>query len=376
MKKSTSYAFLILALLVIAGVALAGCTGTDKKTTTTTAVTTSAASVQQTTAPTTELKSLNVGYLPNNGHALIFIAKEKGFFEKEGLNVNLYQFQNSADGTNAIIAKKIDVGGFGLAPLIFISKGANETIIGGLDGDAAGLVVTADKADQYKNLKTVKDLASLKGKTIATVRASTGDIHFRDALTQAGLDLKKDVTIQELASPSAVLEAVKAGKVDAGMVWTPYMELAENQGLKVVLYTGDFYPKHPCCRIAVLTDELKTNRDCYVRFEKALIESYKWLKENPEASVDVVGKYVNVDRAVLKEAMTNGKTYNSPDPNTHGIDKIYSMMKNMNYIDTSVNIDDHIDKTVYKQALDELTQANPSDSFYQDQQTTYLSLNG
>ncbi|MDD1693173.1 MAG: ABC transporter substrate-binding protein [Methanoregula sp.] len=376
MKKQTSYVFLILALLVVAGVALAGCTGSDKKTTTTTAVTTSAAPVQQTTASATDLKSLNVGYLPNNGHALIFIAKEKGFFEKEGLNVNLFQFQNSAEGTNAIIAKKIDVGGFGLTPLIFISKGANETIIGGLDGDAAGLVVTADKADQYKNLKTVKDLVSLKGKTIATVRASTGDIHFRDALTQAGLDLKKDITIQELASPSAVLEAVKAGKVDAGMVWTPFMELAENQGLKVVLYTGDFYPKHPCCRIAVLTDELKTNRDSYVRFEKALIESYKWLKENPEASVDVVGKYVNVDRAVLKEAMTNGKTYNSPDPNTHGIDKIYTMMKNMSYIDTSVSIDDHIDKTVYKQALDELTQANPTDTFYQDQQTTYQSLNG
>jgi NitT/TauT family transport system substrate-binding protein len=369
MKKHRSYLLVALALLVIATVVFAGCTGSDKS------ATTPSSSAQASTTATAQLKSLNVGYLPNNGHALIFIAKEKGFFEKQGLNVELFQFQNSADGTNAIIAKKINVGGFGLAPLIFISKGANETIIGGLDGDAAGLIVTADKADQYKNLNNFKDLIIFKGKTIATVRASTGDIHFRDALTNAGLDLKKDITIQELASPSAVLEAVKAGKVDAGLVWTPFMELAQSQGLKVVLYTGDFYPKHPCCRIAVLSDELTANRDTYVRFDKALIESYKWLSENPDASVDVVGKYVDVDRSVLKDAMTNGKTYNSPDPNTKGIDKIYTMMKNMNYINTTVNIDDHIDKTVYKQALDELSKANPNDQFYQNQQAVYLTLN-
>lgn len=370
MKKSSSYLLIVLALLVIGMAVIAGCTGSNKP-----ATTTSSSTQVPATTSAAQLAPLNVGYLPNNGHALIFIAKEQGFFEKEGLDVTLFQFQNSAEGTNAILAKKVDVGGFGLTPLVFISKGANETIIGGLDGDAAGLVVTVDKADQYKNLNTTADLVIFKGKTIATVRASTGDIHFRDALTKAGLDLKKDITIQELASPSAVLEAVKAGKVDAGLVWTPYMELAESQGLRVVLYTGDFYPRHPCCRIAVLTDELTANRDTYVRFDKALIESYKWLSENPEASVDVVGKYVSVDKSVLKEAMTNGKTYNSPDPNTKGIDKIYTMMKNMNYINTTVNIDDHIDRTVYKQALDELTQANPNDQFYKDQQAVYITLN-
>lgn len=358
---------MVLVCLVIAAIAFAGCTSSDKKTTTTAATSGQGSS---------SLIPLNVGYLPNNGHALIFIAKENGYFEKEGLDVTLYQFKNSAEGTNAIIAKKIDVGGFGLTPLVFVSKGANETIIGGLDGDAAGLIVKPENAGKYQNLTDFKSLVVFRGKTIATVRASTGDIHFRDALTQAGLDLKKDITIQELSSPADVLEAVKTGKVDAGLVWTPYMELAQSEGLPVVLYTGDLYPKHPCCRIAVLTDTLNSNRDTYVRFERALIESYKWLKENPDASVDVVGKYVTVNRSVLKDAMTNGKTYNSPDPNTHAIEKIYTMMKNMNYINSTVNIDDHIDKTVYKQALDELTKENPNDSFYQEQQVVYQNLNG
>jgi NitT/TauT family transport system substrate-binding protein len=370
MKKEHQYVLIAVVIVAIVAIVFVGSIGFGKQA----PATTLSSSAQASTTATTQLKSLNVGYLPNNGHAIIFVAKEKGFFEKEGLDVNLFQFQNSAEGTNAIIAKKIDVGGFGLAPLIFISKGANETIIGGLDGDAAGLVVIADKADQYKNLNDFKDLSVFKGKTIATVRGSTGDIHFRDALTQAGLDLKKDVTIQELANPQLVLDAVKSGKSDAGMVWTPYMEQAETQGFKVVLYTGDFYPNHPCCRIAVLTDNLNSNRDTYINFDKALIESYKWLKENPDASVDVVGKYVPVNRSVLQDAMTDGKTYNSPDPNKNGTDRIYTMMKNMNYINTTVNIDDHIDTSVYKQALDELARENPSDSFYAQQETVYQTL--
>jgi NitT/TauT family transport system substrate-binding protein len=357
-KKEYTYITAAVVIIAIAAVAFYAFTGSS------TTKTTAAASTQQ-------LQSLNVGYLPNNGHAIIFIAQEKGYFEKEGLQVNLFQFQNSAEGTNAIISKKIDVGGFGLAPLIYISKGFNETIIGGLDGDAAGLVVTSDKASQYANLTKFSDLTVFKGKTIATVRASTGDIHFRDALTKAGLNLKTDVTIVELASPQLVLDAVKSGKADAGMVWTPYMEQSETEGFTVVLYTGDFYPNHPCCRIAVLTDNLNANRTTYVSFDKALIESYEWLKANPDASVDIVGKYVPVNRSVLQDAMTDNKTYNSPDPNLHAIDNVYAMMKNMNYINTTVNIDDHVDTSVYKQALDELVKEYPSDPFYAQQEAVY-----
>ena len=38
------------------------------------------------------------------------------------------------------------------------------------------------------------------------------------------------------------------------------------------------------------------------------------------------------------------------------------MMKDSGYIDTDVKIEDHIDSTVYKQALDELIKENPDDS--------------
>lgn len=313
-------------------------------------------------------KSIRIGYLPTNGHALVFIAEEQGYFKEQGLDVELYQFQNSAEGSNAIIAKKIDAGGFGPSPLVYASKGSPVTIFSGLMGEGAGLVALPEKAQEFT------DISSFVGKNVATVRMSSGDIHFRGSFEKAGYDLTKDITIHELASPSAVMDAVKAKKVDAGVVWTPYMEMAEHQGLTVVFYTSEQYPKHPCCRVAALTENVEADRDLYIRMEKALIQAYRFAQVNPDGAVDDVIKYVKIDRDVLKKAMESPHTYISPDPNLNGIVETYDLLKTIGYIETDVDIRNHVDTSIYKQALDELAAKNPDDPVYRQLQADYRLL--
>ena len=58
---------------------------------------------------------LKVGHLPVRGHAKFFVAKE-------GLDVELLEFINSADGINAVRAGKLDIGAYGTtAPLVHIA---------------------------------------------------------------------------------------------------------------------------------------------------------------------------------------------------------------------------------------------------------------
>ena len=363
MKKEYSCLLALIVIIVVATVLIAGCTSSAQS------KTTPSATDPISTTAAAPLKTLNVGYLPNNGATLIFVAKEQGYFAEQGLDAQLSSFTNSADGTNAIIAKKIDVGGFGLAPLIFISKGVNETIIGGQMGEGAAVFTTPDKVSEFK------DLSGFKGKTIATVRAASGDIHFRGALQNAGLDLKKDVTIQELASPAAVIEALKSGKVDAGVLWTPFTETAPSQGLVLLWYTDNYYPLHPCCRIAVLTDNLKQNRDSFVSYEKALIEAYSFTKTNPEGTLDDDLKYVKINRTDLQNAISSEHFYISPDPNTNGIAKSYDLMQSIGYINSTVDIRDHVDTSVYKQALDELAKQHPENAVYQQLEADYPNQN-
>jgi ABC-type nitrate/sulfonate/bicarbonate transport system substrate-binding protein len=92
-------------------------------------------------------ETLKVGYLPVTGHAKFFVAKEQGLFAREGLDVELIEFQNSADGLNAVVAGKLDIGAFGTtAPVAHIAKGAKIKIIGGIMGGDAALIATPANA--------------------------------------------------------------------------------------------------------------------------------------------------------------------------------------------------------------------------------------
>lgn len=51
------------------------------------------------------------------------------------------------------------------------------------------------------------------------------------------------------------------------------------------------------------------------------------------------------------------------------------MMRDSGYINTDIKIEDHIDSIVYKQALDELIQENPNDSFYQNLLSDHSKMN-
>ncbi len=81
-----------------------------------------------------------MGHLPVTGHAKFFIAKEYGLFEKEGIDAELIESINSADGLTALRAGKIDVGAFGAtAPLVHIAQGADLRIIAGIMGEDAAM---------------------------------------------------------------------------------------------------------------------------------------------------------------------------------------------------------------------------------------------
>ncbi|ADU73467.1 NitT/TauT family transport system substrate-binding protein [Acetivibrio thermocellus AD2] len=306
-----------------------------------------------------ELKKFKVGYLASPGHVLYFVAKEKGFFEEEGLDVELFLFTNSGEGLNAISSGKVDVGSFGTAaPLTFISKGTDFVIFGGQQTEGHGIVALPQKA------KELTDLNSFKGKTIATVRLATGDVIFRAALSEAGIDWKNELTINELDSPAAVLEAVKKGSVDAGIVWTPFIKLGEKQGLEIVKYSGELVKMHTCCRQVALSSNIKENKEDFVRFMAALIKAYKFYMENQDETVDIIAKYAKVDKDIIKEETYGGHIYSIPDPDKEGVIRFWDLINKSGYISSDLNIEDFIDTSIYKLALEDVLKEYPNDEVY------------
>lgn len=355
-NKLTLSVVLIIAILAVVTL-LSGCTNSNSSTGPT-----------ATTGPsvTPVPATIRLGYLANSGHVLTFVAKEEGYFAKYGLDVQLSLFPNSAAGYDALTAGKLDVITMGAtAPAVYIAKGYNLTEFGGLMGEGTSAVTLPQNAEKYTDLK------NWKGAKIATVRMSSGDVVYRTALKEAGLNASTDVTIDQLSTPAAVIEAVKGGKDDIGIIWLPYQYVAEDQGLTIVSFGDQYYPGHPCCRFTVVNTTLVQNKDVYVRLEKALIESYHFVKTNQSETVADVKKYADFNDSVIYDSIYKGHFTYSPDPNKKTIEKWWNDMKDIGYINSTENISNHVDTQVYKQALDEIIRENPNDSIYQELLSEY-----
>ncbi len=323
------------------------------------------------TAHAAELKKLKAGYLPTSGHLLYFVAKEKGFFQQEGLDVELARFTNSGEGLTAVKAGKLDVGSFGTsAPLAFIAKGADFTIFGGQMGEGHGLIAKPEKAERFKDLK------NFRGATIGAVRLATGDVVFRAALHEAGIDWKKDLTIKEFDSPAAVMEAVKKGTLDAGLVWIPYFTLAEKQGLVVVKYSGDVIKGHTCCRQVALTSTVKERQADLEHFLTALLKAYQYYLTDKNGTVDVVAKYVQIDKGDLLKDIYGGHLLVSPDPHKKSVLQFWDFMKKADYITSTESIDGRVNTKIYAGALASLEKREPKEKLWRTLEKEFKSGDG
>lgn len=316
------------------------------------------------------LDQVKVGHLPVTGQAKFFVAKEYGLFAKEGLDVELIEFINSADGLNALRAGKLDVAAFGTtAPLVHIAQGADLRIIAGIMGEDAAIITRPELAS------SIKTIADLKGKKVATVRLATGDAVLRGALEKEKINWKTDLQIFELKSPPAVAEAVKSGQVDAGVTWGPHDITAENNGLVVVIRSRTLSPGHPCCRLVTTGDELKNHRDVLVRFVRALLHAEEFTREHRQETVDAIVKYVKLDRELIRKAFYDGYLEQSSDPNKDAVKNFWHIMQASEFITSPLDIATFVDTSVYEAALSSVEKENPNDPFWKDLRKVFLARN-
>lgn len=209
----------LLAILLTAAMVLGmtACSGNGGKETTaapTTAApaTTAAPTTEAPTEPPVEPVTLNVAYMPNySSLAEVVSAKEMGYFEEEGITVNLVEF---ADGPTIIAAMEngsIDIG--------YIGSGAHKLCINGRakifcfahcgNGDA----VLALKS------KGIETAADLKGKTVGYASGTSSEAILQKTLASADLTMK-DIKAMEMDA-SGIVSAMISGSLDACALWSP-----------------------------------------------------------------------------------------------------------------------------------------------------------
>tara|TARA_Y100000813_G_C24140374_1_gene342164 strand:- start:87 stop:1061 length:975 start_codon:yes stop_codon:yes gene_type:complete len=209
------------------------------------------------------------------------IAKEKGFFDKHGLDISVSGFTSGKQCLNAVLGGAAEIATTAEAP----------TTAAAMSKQPIAFLARME----YSDLKTltsassgIKSMADLKGKKIAFTAGTGSEVYTTALLKKAGLT-KADVKLTNLR-PQDMLPALSAGDIDAYNTWEPHV----SNGVKALggkvseLDTKGVYAE--TFNIVVMKKYLEENPKLIDAFLKALIDAEAWMKANKDEAIAIVAK--------------------------------------------------------------------------------------
>jgi NitT/TauT family transport system substrate-binding protein len=230
----------------------------------------------------------------------VYIALEKGFFEKHKVNVEL-----------------IDLITAGPTALQAISGGSAETCnssyMATISARAQGLPVIAvtdlqsaigsQALEEFfvREDSGINTIAGLKGKTIA-INVVKGSFHYTwlMALETAGLK-ESDVNFIILPFDQQEL-ALASGRVDAIGLMQPYvLHAKQDSGLKVLYTALDIFGPKQFSTHVVNSIWAENNPGLAKGFVAALVDAAAWVEANQDEAKRIVGKYTDVSPEFIED---------------------------------------------------------------------------
>lgn len=230
--------------------------------------------------------------------APMWIAKEIGFFKKEGLDVRVVFIPSGPTGVTAVLAGEADVGVIGgFAPIRAIVGGAKGLAIIGETKNAIVATIVGKK-----EIATVQDL---KGKRLGIDRiGSNPDMFTQAALSRFQMDPLRDLQYIQMGNIGQGIPALKAGAIDALTTAPPDDLVAQRLGFKVILDITAMKIPFASTVLVSARNTVARKQPELTRFMHAYAEAVHYFITNREGASQVIAKYTKVqDREVLNYAI-------------------------------------------------------------------------
>lgn len=239
-----------------------------------------------TSASPKDVLSLKVGVAVTPAPALpesaIWLARDLGFFQKEGLNVELTEVDATPSVITAMRSGDVDVGDINFEDVIRLTS----------SGDLPMRAISSASGRNFFMIvgkSSIGSVNELSGKSFAIARVGSQD----HALSSKVLGVKglgqTDVNYVAVGAPNVRAQALVAGQVDATTVSLGTWVTIQNQpNLRVLVGADDYYNSLPLVNKgnAVTVKVLNEKAEALRRFTTALVKTSRYLAENKQAWVD------------------------------------------------------------------------------------------
>lgn len=211
-------------------------------------------------------------------HVAFYAAKEKGYFQQEGLDVEVI-LMSGAIGIRALIAGDVDastVGGSALPPIF---RGAPLRMV----------FVSFDKPTHWlyakPDIRTVKEL---KNKKVAVDGlGGTLESLLRSVLEKNGLEAGRDVPILAIGPPPGRFAALTSGAIDATLFTFPLNFRAEEAGFRELV---NFVKQDIASLTGCIVVRESSDAGLVEKFVRGAVKGHLYARNNRAGTVPILAR--------------------------------------------------------------------------------------
>ena len=226
------------------------------------------------------------------GYAHAFLAEEKGFFEKNGVVVELVFDRDYTASQQRYIDGEVD-GVFEVLPdtMFRNTQGSPSKVVYLMDYSETGDVI----------IGSVNSIEELKGQTIGVEGINTFSHIFALKTIEANGMTEGDVLF-EIVLAQDVLKRLDDGTIQAGHTWEPTKSKALEKGYSVLANAGDF--PYLVTDVLVFSQEIiKERPDDIQKIVQSMFEAQEYQKTNYDESVRIMAEAENVSVESMKAGL-------------------------------------------------------------------------
>lgn len=216
-----------------------------------------------------------------------YAAISEGYFEEEGLNIELTLTPGADAVTAAVLSGDAQIGFSGTEATIYVYNGGEKNylqVFAALTKRDGAFLVSREKIDNF----TLEDL---KGKTVLGGRkAGMPEMTLEWALRENNIDPVNDLNIDTSVAFAAMEGAFIGGTGDFVTLFEPNATSVEKQGLGyVVAYVGTYGGAVPYTAYNAKSSFIKENPELIKGFSKAIDKGLKFVRDNkPEVIAESI----------------------------------------------------------------------------------------
>lgn len=220
-----------------------------------------------------------------------YFAKDKGYFEREGLRAEIIQIRSN-----------LQVAGVASGELDFMS-GVGTAIEAARKGVPLKVLAVLYRAPLFSLLSGagIKSAKALEGKKVGVSRIGS-ESHNAALwmLAHSGVDVKK-VTFIQTGSTIVSMIGLQQGSLDGSVLSPPFSGDMVVQGYKILAKTSDAV-ESPFNGMATSQERLRARPERIRKSLKALLESFRRIKQDRAGSIDYIRQSFKVSERIAENS--------------------------------------------------------------------------